>query len=265
MQSNIKKLIVNILFKSILLIKTIENFPIAFLDKLGLLKGEIVYKIRGENIKFFARAGTQDMAEIVVVASGSEYDLDDIKSLLKNPVVVDIGGHIGTFSIPLALMLKNKCKIFIFEPSKDNYNLLLRNIKLNKVCSVFPKNIAILDYVGEGFLKTQGINPDAYFLDKSRKDFNCKVSTLPEEMKSKKIDILKMDIEGGEYKIFSDKKSLDFILKNVHYFFMEYHNIDSYYNYSLIQKTIENNFRIIDKHGVTLSLENLHWKENSKE
>jgi FkbM family methyltransferase len=257
----------SILSKLILLVRAIENFPVAFLDKLGLLKGEVIYKIRGKNIKFFARAGTQDMAEIAVVASGSEYDLEDIKLELKNPVVVDIGGHIGTFSIPLAFMLKNKCKIFTFEPNKENFSLLLRNIKLNKTSSVFPKNIAISDYVGKGFLNTHGLNPDAYFLDNSKKTFNCRVGTLPEEMrirKIQKIDILKMDIEGGEYKIFSDKKSLDYILKNVHYFFMEYHNIDNFYNYSLIQKTIEKNFRIIDKHGVTLSLENLNWKDNNK-
>jgi FkbM family methyltransferase len=259
-------MIIDKLFKLFLLVKTIQNFFTAFLDAFGLLHKDVLYKIRNKDLKFYARAGTQDMAEIVVVASGSEYDLYDIKSLLVNPIVVDIGGHIGTFSIPLAKMLKNKCKIFIFEPDKDNFDLLLRNIKLNKVNSIFPKNIAISDYVGGGFLKTQGINPDAYSLDKSRKDFNCKVSTLSEEMQLKKItkiDILKMDIEGGEYKIFSDKKSLNFILKNVHYFFMEYHNIDRHYNYSLIQKIIENNFRVINKHGVTLSLENLHWKENS--
>jgi FkbM family methyltransferase len=253
------------LFKLYILISTIQNFPSALLDKLGLLKGEVKYKLRGRNIEFFARTGTEDMAEIAVVASGCEYDLNDVKASLKNPVVVDIGGHIGTFSIPLAKMMKNNCKIFTFEPNKDNFDLLLRNIKLNKIRSIFPKNIAISDYIGKGFLNTQGLNPDAYFLDSSKKIFNCRVSTLPEEMrlgKIKRIDILKMDIEGGEYKVFSDKKSLDFILENVHYFFMEYHNIDNHHNYSLIQKTIEKNFRIIDMHGVTLSLENLHWREN---
>jgi len=251
------------LFKLFLVIKTIRNFPTAFLDILSLLRGEVLYNIRGKNIMFYSRANTEDIAEIVMVASGREYALSNIASLPKRPVIVDVGGHIGTFSISIAKILKNKCRVITFEPDKENYDLLLKNIKLNKVNSVSPKNIAISDYVGKGYLHTEKMNTDAYFLDQSRKGYNCQVSTLVGEMglkRIKKINILKMDIEGGEYKIFSDKKSLNYILKNVHYFFLEYHNIDRINNYARIQRIIEDNFRVLDKHGVTLLLENLHWE-----
>jgi len=252
------------LFKANLIIKTIINFPSAFLDKLGILKGELVYKIRGKNIRFIARAGTEDMAEIVVVASGFEYDLNSIKLPIE-PVIVDLGGHIGSVSVFMARMLKDKCKIYTFEPDKENYEILVRNIVLNRIHSIFPKSIAISDYVGKGYLKTEQMNTDAYYLDQSEKNFNCQVSTLPKELKKKKvkkIDLLKMDIEGGEYKIFLHKQSFDYIQKTVHYIFMEYHDIDAYYNYSLIKKKLERNFRVLNKHANIITLENLNWKHD---
>lgn len=253
----------NILFKLLLLIKTLSNFPTAFLDKMGILKGELVYKIRNKDIQFIARAGTEDMAEIVVVASGHEYNIKSIK-LPKQPVIVDLGGHIGTFSIFIAKVLKNRCKIYAFEPNKDNYLMFLRNIKLNKISFVYLKNIAISDYVGKGYLKTEEMNTDAYYLDQSGKKFNCIVSTLPKELKMKKvkkIDLLKIDIEGAEYNILLHKDSFNYILKNVHYIFMEYHNINKYKNYSLIKKKFRKNFKIINERRNILTLENTDFKK----
>lgn len=245
-------------FKLILLIKTLSNFPTALLDKMGRLHGEVVYKIRGENIQFFARAGTEDMAEIVVVASGYEYDIKNI-ILPRLPIIADVGGHIGTFSIFMANVLKDKCKIYAFEPSKGNYRIFLRNINLNKIHSVIPKNIAISDFVGKGYLKTDAMNTDAYYLDQSSKDYNCRVSTLPKELRAKKIDLLKMDIEGAEYNILLHRESFEYIVKSVHYIFMEYHNVDNKKNYSLIKNKFKNKFKIIRERRNILTLENLNW------
>lgn len=253
----------NTLSKLILVIKTIVNFPTAILDRLKLLNGTVTYKIRGNNLLFIARAGTEDIAEIAVVASGSEYKMNLIK-LPKNPVIIDLGGHIGTFSVYTSRLLKNKCKIFIYEPDNENYSLLVKNIALNKIKSILPNNLAISDYVGKGYLKKENMNNDAYHLDNSNKKItNCSVSTLITVARNnnvKKVDLLKMDIEGGEYRIFQDQKSFNFIIKNVHYIFMEYHNIDKLRNYSKIKKLIENNFNILRDKSNVLTLENPNFK-----
>ena len=68
----------NLFVKLILVIKTLSNFHIAVLDRLGVIHGKILYKTRN-GMQFFARAGTEDIAEIVVVASGSEYPFEKIK------------------------------------------------------------------------------------------------------------------------------------------------------------------------------------------
>lgn len=248
--------------KLLLVIRTIVNFPTAIFDKFRLVRGEIIYKVRNKNLKFIARAATEDMAEIVVVASGFEYDMGDI-TLTKNPIVVDLGGHIGTFSITTARLLKDKCSIYVYEPDADNYQMLLRNIKLNNIKSVYPENKAISDHAGKGYLKKENMNTDAYYLDPSiKKISNCTMDTLFGALKKhkvKKIDLLKIDIEGGEYRIFLHKESYNYVKKNVHYIFMEYHYINSKYNYKLIEKMIKQDFRVVKERKNILTLENLNW------
>jgi len=248
----------NLLLKLLLVIKTIQNFPTAIFDRLGLISGVVTYKLKRNNLKFIARSGTEDLAEIAVVASGSEYKLSHIK-LPKKPFIVDLGAHIGTFSIPTSKILKGS-KTIAYEPDEGNFAILKRNILLNNIKSIKVKKVAISNYVGWGYLNREGVNTDGYHLNKNKKeDPNCRVSTLAKEFGNRKIDLLKMDIEGGEYEVFLHKASLAFIKKKVHYLFMEYHNIDSHYNYSLIKDLIEKNFIVLDSHGVTLALENSNW------
>jgi len=250
------------LFKASLIMSTLRNFPLAFADKFGLVNKNIIYKIRNKKIQILARGNTEDMAEIVVVLSGYEYNLRTIK-LHKAPLVVDLGGHIGTFSIFIASNFK-KAKIFTFEPDRENYNILNQNIKLNNIKNVYAKNLAISDYIGKGFLKKENMNTDAYFLENVKgKKFNCDVSTLESAIKKfgiKKIDILKIDIEGGEYKLFLHKQTLNYILSNIHYIFMEYHDINKKYNFGTIKNLIERNFYILDKRKNILTLENKLYK-----
>lgn len=253
---------INKLYKSFLIIKTIDNFPLAFKDKLGLVQGEVVYKIRKTGLKFFARGGTEDMAEIVVVNSGYEYNLNNI-SLPKTPTIIDLGGHLGSFSIYIARSFKNKAKIFTFEPDKGNFKLLNRNILLNKIKFINVQNIAISNKNGKGHLKNEKMNTDAYYLDSSSKIFNCFVNTLPNaahKLRIGKIDLLKIDVEGEEYAIFKHAKTLQFIKNNVDYIFMEYHDINKSKNYKVIEKIIKEDFVIVNKRDNILTLKNKKLK-----
>ena len=65
-----------------------------------------------------------------------------------------------------------------------------------------------------------------------------------------------MDIEGGEYKIFGDKKTFEFLCKNVKYIFLEYHEIDNIRNAACIRKIIKNKFKIIHQHKSVYTLKN---------
>ncbi|SRR6266545_2940317 len=46
-------------------------------------------------------------------------------------VVVDVGAHIGYFTLLLAALVGPKSRVFAFEPDPDNFALLCRNVELN--------------------------------------------------------------------------------------------------------------------------------------
>jgi FkbM family methyltransferase len=248
----------NTVDKFFLVVRTISNFPTAVLDRLGFLKGNVVYKLRGKKLQFIARVGTEDLSEIAVVSTGSEYNMDLIR-LSNNPTIVDLGGHIGTFSIPLAKSLNGSAKIYTVEPDRNNFALLNANITLNNVQSVTPLHMAISDYIGKGNLKNDTNNTDAFYLGNSGDNNVCTVNTLRNALSPfdvKKIDLLKMDIEGGEYAILLDKRSFNYIKKHVNYIFMEFHTLDKKHNLALIKKIIKNDFKILNSPKNVLVLKN---------
>lgn len=244
----------NLISKLILVIQSIYNYPQAVFDRLGLIDGEIKYRLKN-GVSFYARAGTEDLSEIAVVASGTEYIFTNIK-IPKNPVIVDLGAHIGSFSIPAAKKYKDKCKIYSFEANEDNFRLLSKNIKLNNVKSIVAANIAISDYNGIGFLKTKNLNTDAYYLDKNSKKSNCRVNTIPSALGKagvKKVDVLKMDIEGAEENIFKHSDSNNYIKRNVKYIFIE---VDVDYEVTEMKEVIEKNFEKINRNKNVITYKN---------
>ncbi len=250
----------DIITKVILVIKTISNFWIAFIDKAGFVESDVLYKTR-KNLKFLARGGTEDMAEIVVVASGSEYNIADF-NLPSMAVILDLGGHIGTFSIWISKSLKSRVKVFAYEPDMENFKFFQKNLELNKSKNIHLFNLAISDYWGKGYLRKKGMKTDAYFLDvKHSRKPNCDVTTLMREQKKlgyKRIDLLKMDIEGGEYSIFSDARSYRFIASNVRNILIECHNLDKYRNENKLLESISKDFTVLSHHKNVYALKNMN-------
>ena len=66
----------------------------------------------------------------------------------KKAVIIDVGAHIGTFSI-LSSMISPKGKIFAIEPCKETFEILQMNKIENKIENLFISNIALSDFKGE--------------------------------------------------------------------------------------------------------------------
>ena len=141
----------------------------------------------------------------------------------NNDVVVDIGAHIGTFSI---LAAKKAKLILSFEPEKDNYKMLSLNVKKNRSLNIRTFNEAVLDKNGEAELNIFEDAPgnNSIFI-KSRKRQTVKTTSLKEIFDKNNItkcDFLKIDVEGSEYQILTalPKEYLSKIDK----FVIEYHD-----------------------------------------
>lgn len=246
----------NILSKSFLAFKTISNFHTFILDYAGLLHRDVEYHIKGKDVKLVARGGTPDCKEIVVVMSGYEYNLAVLPQMLS-PVIFDLGAHIGSFSLYAINYFKHaNPKVFAFEPDKENFVYLQKSLYINNINSdvCVTRNCAIGNYNGWAMLD-KSKNNDAYFItdDPKEKSYeNCSICTLPAVANSfgvNRIDILKMDIEGGEYAVLGDDLSYEFIANAVCFIALEHHALNNDRNVNWIKKRLNKHFDICLERG----------------
>ncbi len=126
--------------------------------------------------------------------------------------IVDIGANIGLASLFLSAHYPEAC-IFSFEPVEENYQILKQNASANG--RIRPFRMAISDRVGEASFKPSGeeANFGGGYLEEGG-EIKVPCTTLPvfcDEMGIDRINVLKLDCEGGEYPIIYglDEKFMD--------------------------------------------------------
>ena len=126
-------------------------------------------------------------------------------SSLNMDCVFDVGANIGDWSLGVHKNLKTK-KIYAFEPIPHTYDLLTKNIGN---LEVIPQKIALSDFTGElelnfslekSYLSSSVSNADNSSFKKTickvqRGDIFCDIFHVD------KIDYLKVDTEGNDYKV----------------------------------------------------------------
>jgi len=120
----------------------------------------------------------------------------------KNDVVIDIGGHIGAFSIAAS---KHASIVYSFEPSPENYKQFIKNIRLNGRKNIRLMQHAVASKIGKRTFYLDPLNTGANNLYKKNKyKLSIRTTTLKaffENKCIKKCHFLKMDCEGAEYEI----------------------------------------------------------------
>ena len=97
----------------------INNWWFYFLDYLGMKEGKIIYKIGKNKIK--TRAGTIDKSILTEIILTEKYFPKWLK-LKKNPIIIDLGAHIGIFSVLINSKFPTS-QVYAIEPEKNNFNL----------------------------------------------------------------------------------------------------------------------------------------------
>lgn len=159
-------------------------------------------------------------------------------NIKKNEIVVDIGSHIGDFSIFSNLL--GASKVYAYEPDPDTFKLLKNNIFNNHIKNIKAINLAVTNKIDkQNFYKSleDGGN-SIYDILHTNNSILIKTTTIDEIMRNKKlkrIDFLKIDCEGSEGLIF---KSISIkTLKTINKISMEYHdNVSSMNHIQIIKK-----------------------------
>ncbi len=159
----------------------------------------------------------------------------------KDDTVIDIGGHIGTFSMFAASRAKNG-KIFSFEPFPESYEILKENIALNKITNVETMNVGIAKEKGiqRIYIDEKGSCCNSMYVKKEKSiDIPCiTLQDIFNNYKIERCDFLKIDCEGGEYDIILTTP--DEIFKRIEKISLEYHDqLVEKYNVGMLKEFLE--------------------------
>ena len=114
------------------------------------------YEVSGVGRFFIDDA--EDMIKQVIVA-GYEWERHSVELFeeLIEPgsVVVEVGAHIGTHTVPIARLVGPWGRVYAFEPQRKIYRELYHNLALNGVTNVVPLRYAI----GSGETRIIEMNP----------------------------------------------------------------------------------------------------------
>jgi FkbM family methyltransferase len=178
---------------------------------IGKYAEAILYKNKS-NLYFLM--GADDTAVGRKLAFDGNYEDEMIRELesLVNPdsTIIILGVHVGTLLIPLSLKVK---KVFGFEANPETYKFLKCNLFLNEIKNVEIINIAIGDHAGKMEFYANKLNSggskikpakDRFYLKYDKPDVvEVNMDILDNySFNTPQIDLMVIDIEGGEYNAF---------------------------------------------------------------
>jgi len=160
-----------------------------------------------EGVKFEIRPDSNDSVLVNRIVNENVYQ---VPLNMKHQVFIDVGAHIGTFSV---LVGSRGGRGYAIEPYSQNFHLLEKNIRINNLQDkVKCLNVGI----GLGGMRKLFLNssrPDWSSLDLSINELNDKLyeevqtvslSSIFEKEKIKHCNFLKLDCEGAEQEIIEE-------------------------------------------------------------
>jgi len=148
---------------------------------------------------------------------------------IKNPVFLDIGANVGSFS--LLPKVNNNISVYSFEPNPEIFAILNKNIELNNIKdNVKTFQTALSDKKGDATLRIPLLKKESGFASMGEsipcgnysetKIIVDTLDNLADEFGIKSADLIKIDTEGHEFFIL--KGGERFIRRNMPDILLEY-------------------------------------------
>jgi FkbM family methyltransferase len=135
------------------------------------------------------------------------------KILPPDAVMLDLGANIGSIGIPVAKM-RPDIKIVAVEASRHVFEYLRQNVQLNNCKNISLENFALSDKDNEQVAfyspeeKFGKGSMSAVYTDKAEFATTITLDSIVAKYGFKKVDVIKIDVEGYEATVFKGGKNL---------------------------------------------------------
>jgi FkbM family methyltransferase len=196
--------------------------------------------------------------EDFIVMTKHEEEIIGLFRPKEGDTVVDIGAHMGRYTITSSKSVGTSGKVIAVEAHPYNFRILQHNLRLNKLTNVSPLNWAVyskkerlklylpdedLGYTMHHSLMTNYL-ATKYSKEIERRYLEVEADTLDNLLKSRginRVDWIKIDVEGAEYEVLKGAKEI--LSANNHIsILVEVHGKDTYG--PTIELLRSNNFNI---------------------
>ena len=124
--------------------------------------------------------------------------------LRPGDVAIDIGAHVGWYTMLFANRVGENGKVIAFEPAPENFSLLKMNVSLNDKRNVRVENVALGDRAGEVALACDGDNFGDHYVrfanaNQPQKGVAVRCAKLDDALPlPDQIRLIKLDCQGSE-------------------------------------------------------------------
>jgi FkbM family methyltransferase len=203
----IRKLLIGTGIGKLPLVTPINNFVLSHLKQnTALVFGKRMYLDEHDGLELSLNGMYEPM------------ETETIRKIVKRgDSVLDVGAHIGYYSLILSDLVGKEGRVFAFEPDSKNFALLKKNVEINDLQNVTIVNKAVSDKSGSLLLYNGGGNSQNPTVGnnggESTKVPCVSIDSYFDE-DHRKIDFVKMDIEGSELFVLKGMEQL--LQKNPH-------------------------------------------------
>ncbi len=168
------------------------------------VKKNIVYR---DSIHLNLDLGDWIQKQLYFVGDYEKNEIDYLYSVLQDgDTFIDVGGNIGIFSLNASKIVGKKGKVYAFEAFTPNYEKFSQHLSINHFSNVTLEHLAVADkndYIEILYNESYGnVGMASSYLGNFTAKENVKSIILDDYVKNKKItkiDLIKIDIEGGEF------------------------------------------------------------------
>jgi hypothetical protein len=165
--------------------------------------------VNREGIRLTVRIGNG--RGLFCAVAGTEYEAEMrwfLAKMKEGDLFVDVGANIGVYALHAARRVGEKGKVFAFEPTPETFSDLQKNVQSNRCLNVICEKIALANQNGEGCLVECGraASNRISLLPLAGNHETISIRTLDDYCQTnmiRRVDFIKVDIEGGEADFFS--------------------------------------------------------------